>query len=343
MPDSIQDFEKAISELQARIEELKQLTRDEGEDRAVEIETLETRVRGLIERAYSQLSPWDKTQVARNPLRPYTLNYIQLMTEEFIELHGDRHFGDDPAMVGGLARLDGQWVVILGHQKGRDLAERRRRNFGSARPEGYRKAMRLMRLAEKFGHPVICLVDTPAADCSVGAEERGISAAIAQNMHDMFQLSVPVIVVVIGEGGSGGAIGIGVGDRVLMLEHAVYSVIPPEGCAAIIWRDAKLATSAAAALRLTAEDAWGFGVVDEIIPEPLGGAHRDYDASARAVKAALLRHLAEVQALSEAERMEARYQHFRRIGEFAEPARGDAPPSNGAGQAARPKRVSDAG
>ena len=325
MPGKLSDFERAIAELQKRIEQLKQLARNEDEDRSAEIAELEGRVRELITRAYEHLTPWDKTQVARIHERPYTLDYIRLMTEEFIELHGDRGFADDPAMVGGIGRMDGQWVVIVGQQKGRDIHERQRRNFGSARPEGYRKALRLMRLAEKFGHPIICLVDTPAADCSVGAEERGISAAIAQNMRDMFLIRVPIIVVVIGEGGSGGAIGIGVGDRVLMLEHAIYSVIPPEGCAAIIWRDPKLAPEAAAALRLTAEDAKSFGVVDEIVPEPPGAAHRDYDGAARAVKEAVLRHLAEVAALPERERLDQRYQHFRRLGVFAEEALQKAP------------------
>ena len=320
MPDSILDFERAVGELNEQIERLRTLSREQDIDHSVEIAELEQRMRDAIQSRYSQLSPWDKTQVARIAQRPYTLNYIRLITDEFVELHGDRAFADDGAMLGGVARIDDRWLVIVGQQKGRDLPERQRRNFGSARPEGYRKALRLMRLAEKFNRPILCLVDTPAADCSIGAEERGISAAIAQNMRDMFLIRVPIIVAIIGEGGSGGAIGIGVGDRVLMLEHAVYSVIPPEGCAAIIWRDPARAPEAAEALRLTAEDARGFGVVDEIVPEPLGGAHRDYDGAARALKEAVLRHLAAVEALSPPERLEQRYRHFRCLGQFAEAA-----------------------
>jgi acetyl-CoA carboxylase carboxyl transferase subunit alpha len=267
---------------------------------------------------YSNLTAWDRTLIARHQRRPFTLDYLRLICDDFVELHGDRAFADDAAMVGGLARIGDRWLVVVGQQKGRDIHERQKRNFGSARPEGYRKALRLMKAAEKFGRPVLCLVDTPAADCSVGAEERGISEAIARNMHEMFLIRVPIIVVNIGEGGSGGAIGIGVGDRVLMLEHAIYSVIPPEGCAAILWRDARRGNEAAERLRLTAEHALRYGVIDEIVPEPLGGAHRDYDEVARSVREAVLRHLEEVERLPLEERLDRRYLRFRRIGESHE-------------------------
>jgi acetyl-CoA carboxylase carboxyl transferase subunit alpha len=260
--------------------------------------------------------------IARHPDRPYTLDYIRFIFDEFQELHGDRLFGDDPAIVGGIARVGERWVTVIGHQKGRDIHERSFRNFGSARPEGYRKALRLMKLAELCRRPVICFVDTPAADPTVPSEERGISEAIARNMQEMFMLTAPIIVVLSGEGGSGGALGLGVGDRVLMLEHAVYSVIPPQGCAAILWRDparaAERAPEAATALKLTAENALHFGVVDEIIPEPRGGAHRSPEGAAAVVKDALLRHLPALEAMGDEQRLSARYDRFRRLGEYAE-------------------------
>jgi len=314
MPDTILDFEQPIAQLEAQIAAIERQAATEGVDRSREIEALRSQVHRLLERICSNLTPWDRTLLARHPRRPYTLDLIRLMCDEFLELHGDRLHLDDGAMVGGIARLDGQYCVVLGQQKGRDIHERQQRNFGSARPEGYRKAMRLMRLAEKFGHPVLCLVDTPAADCSVHAEEHGISSAIAHSMRDAFLLRVPIVVAIIGEGGSGGAIGIGVGDRVLMLEHAIYSVIPPEGCAAILWKDPKLGPQAAEQLRLTAADARELGVIDEIVPEPLGGAHRDPDAVARSLRAAVVRHFDELRALPVEALLEQRYQRFRRIG-----------------------------
>jgi acetyl-CoA carboxylase carboxyl transferase subunit alpha len=256
--------------------------------------------------------------MARHEMRPYTQDYIRLIFEDYIDLHGDRRFGDDPAMIGGMATLNGEPVMVIGHQKGRDAKDRAYRNFGSAKPEGYRKALRLAQMAEKFGHPLICFVDTPAADCTVEAEERGISEAIAFNMREMSRLSIPTVSVVIGEGGSGGAVGISTTDRVLMMEHSIYSVIPPEGCAAILWRDPNRAPEAAEALKLTADNALHFGVVDEIVPEPLGGAHRNYDETAQNVMNALLRHLGELKAMSAEGRRQTLYERFRRLGEFEE-------------------------
>lgn len=315
---SFEDFERAISDLEAQIEKLKRLTREQNIDRSTDIVELEAQVQRLLTEFYSHPSGWMRTRIARNPKRPFTLDFIRMVFQEFQEIHGDRCFGDDGAMVGGLARLNEDWVVVVGQQKGRDAQERHRRNFGMARPEGYRKALRLMRLAAKFHRPIVCFIDTPAADCTVPSEERGISEAIAYNLQEMFLLGVPIIVVILGEGGSGGAIGIGVGDRVLMMEHAIYSVIPPEGCAAIIWKDAKRGEEAAEALQLTAEDAQRFGAVDEIIPEPLGGAHRDPDAAGRELRAALERHLGELSQLSPENLIGARYTRFRRLGEFEE-------------------------
>jgi acetyl-CoA carboxylase carboxyl transferase subunit alpha len=319
-PLSVLDFEKPIAELEAQIEEIKRLTTEEGEDRSEEIAALEEHRERLMRQIFSNLTPWDKTLLARHPRRPYTLDFVRLMFDDYLELHGDRLFVDDKAMVGGIGVLDGRQVVFVGQQKGRDLKERQYRNFGSAKPEGYRKALRLMKLAEEFGRPIICLVDTPAADCSVGAEERGISEAIARNLLEMSLLAVPVIVAVLGEGGSGGAIGIGVGNRILMLEHAIYSVIPPEGCAAILWRDPTRGPDAAAALKITSQDALELGVIDEIIPEPLGGAHRNVEATAGNLKDAILRHLADLMSVPGPELAAQRYEKFRQMGRFlAEP------------------------
>jgi acetyl-CoA carboxylase carboxyl transferase subunit alpha len=318
LAENIQDFEKAIDELLARIGDIRSRSVSEGVDYSADVTALEERVQRLLERVYLQLTPWDQCILARHPKRPYTLDYIQAMCTDWTELHGDRLGHDDPAIVGGIARLDDEWVMVIGHQKGRDLHQRSHRNFGSARPEGYRKALRLMKVAERCRRPIICLVDTPAADPNVPSEERGISEAIARNMRDMFLLTVPIIVVIIGEGGSGGATGLGVADRVLMLEHSIYSVIPPEGCAAILWRDATRGADAAQQLRLTASDAHRFGVVDEIVCEPLGGAHRQPEEAAIAVKAAIRRSLAELTRLSVDELLDARYARFRRLGEWLE-------------------------
>lgn len=317
MPGKLDDFERPITELEEQIERVKSLTRDQGMDRAAAIQALEDEKNRLLAELYQNLTSWDEVRVARNPKRPYTLDFIRLMFEEFVELHGDRLTGDDGAMVGGVGRLGDRWVTVIGQQKGRDAQERHKRNFGMPRPEGYRKALRLMRLSEKFNRPIICLIDTPAADPSVRSEEHGISEAIARNIRDMFLLRVPIIVAITGEGGSGGALGIGVGDRVLMLQHAVYSVIPPEGCAAIIWKgDADRGPDAAEALRLTAASALELGIIHEIVPEPLGAAHRDYDTAARNLREVIERHLAEVDALPEEQRLDARYRHFRRLGIF---------------------------
>jgi len=320
MPPSwnILDFEKPIAELDDQISEIKRITAERGEDRSEDVATLEADRDRLIEEIFANLTPWDKTLLARHPKRPYTLDYVRAIFDDYTELHGDKQFADDKAMIGGIATLDGRQVMFVGQQKGRDLKDRQYRNFGSSRPEGYRKAQRLMKLAEKFKRPVIVFVDTPAADVSVGAEERGISEAIARSMMEMSSLETPVVVVVIGEGGSGGAIGIAVGDKILMQEHAIYSVLPPEGCAAIIWRDATKGKEAADALKLTAQSALELGVIDEIVPEPLGGAHRNMEAAARNVKAAIVKALDEVEKLSIPKLVDKRYKKFRAMGAYAE-------------------------
>lgn len=320
MPLNVLDFEVPIAELDENIAELKRVSEAEGVDRSAEISELEAHRDRLIGQIFANLTPWDKTLLARHPLRPYTMDCVRAIFDDFVELHGDRSFSDDKAIVGGCAFLDGKPVLVVGHQKGRDLKDRQFRNFGSAKPEGYRKALRLMKMAEKFGRPVISFVDTPAADCGLAAEERGISEAISRNMMEMARLKVPIIIIVIGEGGSGGAIGLGVGDRVIMQENAIYSVIPPESCATIIWRDAAKGPEAAEALKLTAQYALDFGLVDEVIPEPLGGAHRNYEAAAVTVKEALVRHLGQLQRLSQKRLLQERYDKFRRMGVFSEPA-----------------------
>ncbi|HOJ20475.1 MAG TPA: acetyl-CoA carboxylase carboxyltransferase subunit alpha [Armatimonadota bacterium] len=314
------DFEKPLHELEEQVQELKRFTAAQGIDRSQEIAALESQLRAVTKRIYSQLAPWDKVQLARHPARPYTLDFIRMIFDDFLELHGDRTYGDDPAIVGGLAVLNGEPVMVIGHQKGRDIKERSLRNFGSARPEGYRKAVRLLKLAQKTGRPVVSFVDTPAADCSVGAEERGISEAIARSMMEMSGIRVPVVVAITGEGGSGGAIATAVGDRILMLEHAIYSVIPPEGCAAILWRDPSKAPQAAAALKLTAKDVHRLGIVDRVIPEPLGGAHRDASGAAQLLKQAIVESMDELRGLSPNELLERRYKKFRNMGRYLEMA-----------------------
>ncbi|MBW3623354.1 MAG: acetyl-CoA carboxylase carboxyltransferase subunit alpha [Armatimonadetes bacterium] len=315
------DFEKPIAEVEANIASLKQITEGIGEDRTEEIRELELLLEHITREIFSNLSAWDKVQMARHELRPYTMDYVRLIFDDFVEIHEDRHFGDDPAMVGGMATLDGERVMVIGHQKGRDAKERAYRNFGSAKPEGYRKALRLAQMAEKFRRPLLCFVDTPAADCTVEAEERGISESIARNMRDFALLKIPTMSIVIGEGGSGGAVGIATTNRVAMLEHSIYSIIPPEGCAAILWRDPDRAPEAAEALKLTAEHALRFGVVDEVIEEPMGGAHRNYDETARRVKASIQRHLSELKGLSGGDLVQSRYERFRRLGEWYEEGR----------------------
>jgi acetyl-CoA carboxylase carboxyl transferase subunit alpha len=315
---NILDFEKPIAELDEQIAEIKRLTREQGQDRSEDIAALERDRDRLIQEIFSNLTAWDRVLLARHPKRPYTLDYARLIFDDYVELHGDRLFSDDKAMVGGIAVLSGQPVVFIGQQKGRDLKDRQYRNFGSAKPEGYRKALRLMRLAEKFRRPVICLVDTPAADCSVEAEERGISESIARNLMEMSRLETPIIAVILGEGGSGGAIGIAVADRVLMLENSIYSVIPPEGCAAILWGDPTRHKEMADALKITSAEALKLGVIDEVIPEPLGGAHRNVEQTAKNLKAAIIRHLDELNKLPIGELVDKRYAKFRAMGEFEE-------------------------
>lgn len=271
------EFEKPIFELEKKINELKTLSQADSIDLQGEIKKLENKLGEVKKRTYAHLTPWQRVQIARHPKRPYTLDYIQMIFDDFIELHGDRAFADDKALVGGFAHFEGQDCLVLGHQKGRDVKENVYRNFGSAHPEGYRKAMRLMKLAEKFSIPIVIFVDTPGAYPGVGAEERGQAFSIANNLREMIRITVPIIVFVIGEGGSGGAIGVGVGDRVCVLENAYYSVISPEGCAAILWRDHRKAPEAAESLKLTAHDLQKLGIIDAIIREPLGGAHFDPD------------------------------------------------------------------
>ncbi len=281
------DFEQPIAELETRIEELRFVQDDSAVDISQEIERLQKKSQSLTKDLYAKLSSWQISQVARHPQRPYTLDYLQALCTDFEELHGDRHYGDDPAIVGGLARFNGQSVMVLGHQKGRDTKERQFRNFGMPRPEGYRKALRLMNLAQKFGVPLLTFIDTPGAYPGVGAEERGQSEAIGQNLYVMAGLRVPIICTVIGEGGSGGALAIAVGDVTLMLQYSTYSVISPEGCAAILWKSADEAPQAAEALAITAPRLKALGLIDKIIAEPLGGAHRDPQAMANSLKKAI--------------------------------------------------------
>ena len=304
------DFEKPIVELEKKIEELHALSRD-GLDIGNDVATLESRVENMRADIFSNLSRWQTAQVARHINRPFTLDYIKHIFTDFEELHGDRAFGDDHAIVAGLARFDGQPVMVIGHQKGRDTKEKVYRNFGMPNPEGYRKALRLMQMAEQFKLPIITFVDTPGAYPGIGAEERGQAEAIARNLREMAALKTPIIVCVTGEGGSGGALAIAVGDRVLMLEHSVYAVISPEGCAAILWSDGTKGEMAAEALKPTAQDIIKLGVIDDIIKEPVGGAHRDHEATAANMKEAIARHLAELRKLSPEQLTDGRYNKFR--------------------------------
>ncbi|MDD5085163.1 MAG: acetyl-CoA carboxylase carboxyltransferase subunit alpha [Candidatus Omnitrophica bacterium] len=310
-------FEKPIAELEKTINDLKTHSK-EGIDLSEEIKSTEKKLERAIKDIFSNLTPWQRVQVARHPLRPYTLDYLSVIAEDFVEFHGDRYFGDDKAIIGGLARIGGRRVCVIGQQKGRDTKENLKRCFGSANPEGYRKAMRLMKLAEKSNLPVISFIDTPGAYPGIGAEERGQAEAIALNLHEMAILSVPIVAIVIGEGGSGGALGIGIGDKVLILENAYYSVISPEGCAAILWKDNTQAPLAAEALKLTSYDLLEMGVVDEIVKEPLGGAHRNFEETAENVKEAILRHLRELSLLSKKELLQTRYEKYRTLGVFEE-------------------------
>ncbi|HEX9149390.1 MAG TPA: acetyl-CoA carboxylase carboxyltransferase subunit alpha [Thermoanaerobaculia bacterium] len=307
-------FEEPILRLRQRIEELSALPDDAAHRK--EIERLREKLDRTSREIYAGLTPWQKTLVARHPTRPYTLDYIGALMTDFVELHGDRKFAEDAAVVAGLARFRGRPVAIVGHQKGRDTKEKIRRNFGMPRPEGFRKALRVMQLAEKFERPIISFVDTAGAFPGIDAEERGQAEAIAVNLRSMAGFRVPIIVAVTGEGGSGGALALSVGDRILMLEHAIYSVISPEGCAAILWKDASRKKEAAAALRVTAGDLAEFGIIDEIVPEPPGGAHADPTSAAAALGEAIERHLREVSDLTTEERRERRYRKFRAMGRF---------------------------
>ncbi len=312
------DFEKPIIELEAKINDLKKSGKTKKIDFEPEIKKIEQKIEKMKQEIYSNLTDWQRVQIARHPNRPYTLDYIHLMTSEFVELHGDRLFADDLALVGGFAKLNGHKIMIMGHQKGRDTKDNIRRNFGCAHPEGYRKAIRLMHMAEKFGLPIVVLIDTPGAYPGVGAEERGQAQAIAENLMEMSQLKTPVIATIIGEGGSGGALGVGVADRVLILQNAYYSVISPEGCASILWRSSTKAPEAANALKLTGEHLLKFGIVDEVVAEPQGGAHRDPEFVANQLKKSILKNIKELSSLSSQELLDQRYEKFRRIGHFAQ-------------------------
>lgn len=308
------DFEKPIVELEKKIQELKSFGSEKKIDLSSEIKKLEEKLEHLKKDTYVNLSAWQKVQLARHPLRPYTLDYISMIMSDFVELHGDRLFGDDLAMICGLAKLDKKKVIVIGHQKGRDTKENLKRNFGCAHPEGYRKALRVMQMAEEFNLPVVVFIDTPGAYPGIGAEERGQSHAIALNLREMMGFSVPIIAIVIGEGGSGGALGVGVADRVAVLENAYYSVISPEGCAAILWKDGSKSPQAAEVLKLTGTDLLKMGLIDEVVPEPLGGAHRDAQKIALSIKEVILRNLKELEALDKEELLKLRYKKFRVMG-----------------------------
>ncbi len=310
------EFEQPIAELEAKIEELRYVGSDNELNISEEITRLEAKCKSLTESIFANLNAWQVSQMARHPLRPYTLDYIERIFEDFEELHGDRAFADDPAIVGGVARIEGRPVMIIGHQKGRDTKEKIRRNFGMPRPEGYRKALRLMEMAERFRMPVLTFIDTPGAYPGVDAEERGQSEAIARNLKVMSALRTPVICTVIGEGGSGGALAIGVGDYLIMLEYSTYSVISPEGCASILWKSADKAPEAAEAMGITSQRLNELGLVDEIVEEPLGGAHRDVDLTAQRVKQALNERLLHLDSIAIDELLESRYQKLMGYGEY---------------------------
>jgi acetyl-CoA carboxylase carboxyl transferase subunit alpha len=316
--DAQTDFDRDVRDLEAQIDRLQGLARDRGLDAARELTALEEKLHDLKQDAERSLSPMERVQLARHPQRPFTLDYMERVFTDFTELHGDRAYRDDQSIVGGWARLEGRTVMVVGHQRGRDMKENLLRNFGMPHPEGYRKALRLMQQADKFGHPVITLIDTPGAYPGMGAEERGQAEAIARNLREMAALRVPTISAVIGEGGSGGALALGVTDRILMLENAVYSVITAEGCAAILWKTADAKEQAAAALKLTAPDLLELGVVDEVIAEPGGGAHQDWDGAADALRKALIRHLADLSGLDADARREARWAKYEGMGDWKE-------------------------
>ncbi|GBU08863.1 acetyl-CoA carboxylase carboxytransferase alpha subunit [Gammaproteobacteria bacterium] len=309
-------FEAPIKEHDEKIETLRKLSADTDINIADELLRQEAKAKNLIDTIFAKLNPWQISQIARHPLRPFTFDYVKYMIDDFQELHGDRSYADDYAIVGGLGRLDGRSVMIIGHQKGRDTKEKIRRNFGMPRPEGYRKALRLMKMAERFNIPILTFIDTPGAYPGIGAEERGQSEAIATNLLEMSKLKVPVICTVIGEGGSGGALAIGVGDRVLMLQYATYSVISPEGCASILWKSADKASDAAEAMGITSNRVKSLNLIDEIIVEPKGGAHRNHEEMAGSLKIALIKYLDELESISTEERLELRYQRLMGFGQY---------------------------
>jgi acetyl-CoA carboxylase carboxyl transferase subunit alpha len=311
------NFEKPIIELENKIQELRHFVAEKKVDLSSEIRRLEEKLERLKKDIYGNLTAWQRVQIARHPARPYTLDYINMIMSDFIEIHGDRSFSDDKAIVAGFAKIGSHRVTVMGHQKGRDTKENLKRNFGCAHPEGYRKALRVMQLAEKFALPIVILIDTPGAYPGIGAEERGQAQAIALNLREMTQIAVPIIAIVIGEGGSGGALGIGIADRVGVLENAYYSVISPEGCAAILWKDGAKAPDAAEVLKLTAQDLLKFGIIDEIISEPLGGAHRDPQKTAEGLKEIIVKDLKELKELNKENLLKARYKKFRDIGRVA--------------------------
>lgn len=316
MKQSFLEFEQPIAELEAKIEELRYVGSDNEININEEITRLESKCRTMTESIFSSLSPWQVSQLARHPKRPYTLDYVERIFSDFVELHGDRSFADDPAIVGGLARLDDRPVMVIGHQKGRDTKEKLRRNFGMPRPEGYRKALRLMKLAERFQLPVLTFIDTPGAYPGVDAEERGQSEAIARNLMVMSSLKVPVVCTVIGEGGSGGALAIGIGDRVLMLEYSTYSVISPEGCASILWKSADRASDAAEAMGITSTRLSELDLVDQVIKEPLGGAHRDIDTMSQRIKQALNETLTYLDGIATDKLINMRFDHLMKYGHY---------------------------
>lgn len=309
-------LDKNLEELEKQLEALKEFSNTHGVDLSREIKSIEDKIIELRKEAYSNLSPWDKVNLARHSGRPTTLDYIERIFEDFVELHGDRSFKDDFAIVGGIATLEGCPVTVIGHQKGRDTKENIKRNFGMPHPEGYRKALRLMKQAEKFHRPIICFIDTPGAFCGIGAEERGQGEAIAKNLMEMARLKTPIISIIIGEGGSGGALALGVGDKIYMLEYAVYSVLSPEGFAAILWKDSTKAKEAAEVMKITAQDLKNFNIIDEIIPEPLGGAHKDMDQISQEIKHYITTGLNELKVKSIEELLQGRYDKFRQMGEY---------------------------
>jgi acetyl-CoA carboxylase carboxyl transferase subunit alpha len=310
------EFEKPAAELERELEKLRTKSASQNIDLSDEISIMETKLAETRTEIYKNLTPWQRVQIARHTNRPFMLDYVSLAFTDFCELHGDRHIGDDASMPGGFARIGGKRVVIIGHQKGRDTKENLKRNFGSAHPEGYRKALRLMKTAEKFGLPIITMIDTPGAFPGIGAEERNIAEAIAFNLREMMLLKVPVVAIVLGEGGSGGALGIGVADRVIMMENAYYSVISPEGCAAILWKHRKHAPEAAEAMKLVAPDLMKLGLIDDVIAEPTGGAHHDHQATADTFRDKVISHIEQLSALSTEQLLNDRYAKFRNFGEW---------------------------